>query len=702
MIDDTLGLVGTTIAEKYDVKGVVGEGGFAVVYRAEHRLWKRPVALKVFRALADLPAEAREELTQNFIREGALLAELSEKSASICQARDVGVLTTASGVAVPYMVLEWLEGESLEDALQREQTTGALPRTLVETVRLLEPVANALALAHERGIAHRDVKPANIFLLGGARDERCPVKLLDFGIAKVVQDIQKSGGAFTKTSGSITSFTPAYAAPEQFSRSHGPTGPWTDVFSLALVAVELLTGRAPLDGDSFIQLGFASADTKVRPTPRARGVATSDAIEAVFLRALAVERTERYPSAAAFWHDLRQALGLGAASAFDSGAFSARSSQASFVDVTGKTAIVAAGVPSPATTTTATTAPSPAPAPPPVRSGLGRIALICAGLGAVVAFGGYRLLGPSSRTPTPPAGPSAGPVASASAAALPASASGSPVAATSGKCPDGMAYVPGGSFFMGSDEGLPGERPAHKVQLAPYCMDIYEVTTARYIACSDVGWCKRAATTNAGEGINPSERDAYDLLCNERDPAGRAQHPINCVTWEMADVYCRSSHLRLPTEAEWEFAARGSDGRAYPWGEAPPSARHLNACGTECAEWGRKAKVEPLVPMYPEDDHWPNTAPVGSFPEGKSKFGIMDLAGNVWEWVSDWYGPYPAGDGVNALAAPTGPAAGTRRVIRGGAWNGSQASWERPSFRFSKEPADRNHGVGFRCAANPG
>jgi formylglycine-generating enzyme required for sulfatase activity len=265
-----------------------------------------------------------------------------------------------------------------------------------------------------------------------------------------------------------------------------------------------------------------------------------------------------------------------------------------------------------------------------------------------------------------------------------------------------MAYVPGGSFFMGSDEGLPGERPAHKVQLAPYCMDIYEVTTARYIACSDVGWCKRAATTNAGEGINPSERDAYDLLCNERDPAGRAQHPINCVTWEMADVYCRSNHLRLPTEAEWEFAARGSDGRAYPWGEAPPSARHLNACGTECAEWGRKAKVEPLVPMYPEDDHWPNTAPVGSFPEGKSKFGIMDLAGNVWEWVSDWYGPYPAGDGVNALAAPTGPAAGTRRVIRGGAWNGSQASWERPSFRFSKEPADRNHGVGFRCAANPG
>jgi formylglycine-generating enzyme required for sulfatase activity len=700
MIDDTLGLVGTTIAEKYDVVGVVGEGGFAVVYRAEHKLWKRPVALKVFKALADLPAAAREELTQNFIREGALLAELSEKSASICQARDVGVLTTSSGVAVPYMVLEWLEGESLEDALQREQTLGQPPRTLVETVRLLEPVADALALAHARGIAHRDVKPANMFLLGRARDERCPVKLLDFGIAKVVQDMQKAGGAFTKTSGTLTSFTPAYAAPEQFSRSHGPTGPWTDVFSLALVAVELLTGRAPLDGESFLQLGFASGDTKLRPTPRARGVPTSDAVEAVFLRALAVAHADRYPSAAAFWHDLRQAVGMGPASAFDTGPFSAQSSSVrSLVDATGKTAIASGPASASVATTTATTATGPASPP---RSNVGAIVGACVAVGALLAFVGYRL----SHGASPPPAPNdtkARPVAAASSAptassATPSASSSAPTAAAaagSDKCPAG------GPFFMGSDDGLPGERPEHKVQVAPYCMDTFEVTTARYIACSDVGWCKRAATTNLGEGLGVSDQNAYDQLCNERDPAGRAQHPINCVTWEMADVFCRSHHVRLPTEAEWEFAARGSDGRAYPWGDAPPSARQLNACGTECAAWGQKAKVEALAPMYEEDDHWPNTAPVGSFPEGKSKFGVMDLAGNVWEWVSDWYGPYAKGDGVNAVVGPTGPTKGTRRVIRGGAWNGSQASWERPSFRYSKEPTDRSHGIGFRCAAEP-
>jgi formylglycine-generating enzyme required for sulfatase activity len=263
-----------------------------------------------------------------------------------------------------------------------------------------------------------------------------------------------------------------------------------------------------------------------------------------------------------------------------------------------------------------------------------------------------------------------------------------------------MAFVPGGTFFMGSDDGMPSERPAHKVRVAPFCMDIHEVTTARYIDCSNAGWCKRAATTNAGEGLRPEDQEAYDAVCNERDPEHKGNHPINCVTWEMADVFCRSNKLRLPTEAEWEFAARGSDGRRYPWGDQPPSSTRLNACGSECAAWGESAKVAPLKPMYPENDGFATTAPVGSFPAGVSKFGIFDLAGNVWEWVSDWYGPYAPGNDLDAQGDAGGPAHGTRRVIRGGAWNGSEPSWETPSFRYSKEPLDRNHGVGFRCAAN--
>src|SRR6478672_8465600 len=109
MASDPLNLVGTVIAGKYAVESVVGEGGFAIVYKAQHQLWKRAVAVKVFNALAQVGEEQREKLMAEFIREGALLAELSERSAAIVQARDIGMLKTPRGIDVPYMVLEWLE-----------------------------------------------------------------------------------------------------------------------------------------------------------------------------------------------------------------------------------------------------------------------------------------------------------------------------------------------------------------------------------------------------------------------------------------------------------------------------------------------------------------------------------------------------------------------------------------------------------------
>ena len=186
---DPLNLVGTTVGEKYDIEAVVGEGGFGVVYRAMHRIWKQPVAIKCFKALMDVAPDVREALLKDFIQEGALLTQLSGRTASIVQARDVGTFVTPSGAWVPYMVLEWLEGMTLEAMLEAERVrlgrAGGAAWPIEKVIVLLEPVAAALEVVHRRGIAHRDMKPANIFVLAPETDEM-HVKVLDFGIAKEI------------------------------------------------------------------------------------------------------------------------------------------------------------------------------------------------------------------------------------------------------------------------------------------------------------------------------------------------------------------------------------------------------------------------------------------------------------------------------------------------------------------------------------
>jgi formylglycine-generating enzyme required for sulfatase activity/serine/threonine protein kinase len=682
---DTLKLVGRTVADKYAVEALVGEGGFATVYRAMHLIWKRPVALKVFRALGDFSEKDRQKLLDEFIQEGALLADLSARTAAIVQARDIGMLETERGEHVPYMVLEWLDGATLEEVLTSERQRGVAPRTLEEAVRLLEPAAEALSLAHRKGIAHRDVKPGNVFVLGDPRGEHS-VKLLDFGIAKVVNDAQKMAGTFTKTGGQVTSFTPAYGAPEQFSRTHGATGPWTDVFALALVMVETLTGREPLEGDDFVQLAVSSSNPGRRPTPRALGATVSDEVEAVFAKALSVKPTERWPAAGEFWNALRRALKMdpmrgmtdpmpsAAAASYRDAAGSAPTVA---VESTGRPAI-ATGSPIERTVTRANSS----------KTGL-LVALGVVALGGVAAA--VFVFGKGGSAPPAPAAAVSAPAAAATLAAPSTNVSSQPAATAS--CPAGTIRIPGGSFFMGSDDGLPMEKPSHQVSLEPYCIDEFEVTVAQYKTCSDAGRCKRAPTANEWPKIADKERKAFDPLCNIRDPEGKGTHPINCVDWEMADKYCHEQGKRLPTEAEWEFAARGPDGRKYPWGDDDPAAGHVNACGKECVAWGQKNGIDEKA-MYDADDGFANTAPVGSFPKGASRYGVKDVVGNVWEWVADWYSEY----GKDELKDPKGPSTGDERVIRGGAWNGSYPSWVRPTFRYKDVPTKRSYGIGFRCA----
>ena len=307
-LSDPLGVCGTVIADKYRVDYVVGEGGFSVVYRAEHIIWKQPVALKCFKALANVPANVREDLLQGFIQEGKLMTSLSSRTAAIVQARDVGTFTSPQGLQVPYMVLEWLEGQSLDHVLVSENQRGMPARSIEDAMMLLEPIVGALETVHQMNIAHRDVKPANLFIVGDARKTNTFVKILDFGIAKVMAEHAQLQTALAQTGQEITAFTPNYGAPEQFSRSHGATGPWTDVFALALILVELVRGAPALQGNDYLQLAVASRDPMVRPTPRSLGVQVTDAVEATFHKALAVSPRERFRTAGEFWAALYKAV----------------------------------------------------------------------------------------------------------------------------------------------------------------------------------------------------------------------------------------------------------------------------------------------------------------------------------------------------------------------------------------------------------
>ncbi|HXN33582.1 MAG TPA: serine/threonine-protein kinase [Polyangiaceae bacterium] len=304
---DPFGLVNSTIAGRYAVEQVVGEGGFSVVYRARHTLWKHPVAIKAFRGFEALDSEARDGLLRAFVQEGAILAELSERTTAVVQARDTATLVTPGGDWVPYLVLEWLEGETLEALLWHERRVGLPPRTLGEAVGFLDPLARALALAHSKGICHRDLKPGNVFVLGDARGEDRAVKLLDFGTAGVFFDPRRTLSE-RWTALQASGFTPLYGAPEQFSASYGVTGPWTDVFALALIFVELLVGRQPMGDGLPHELARAATDPRRRPTPRALGRAIPDSVESVFVRALAVYPAERWQTAGSFWRALHEAM----------------------------------------------------------------------------------------------------------------------------------------------------------------------------------------------------------------------------------------------------------------------------------------------------------------------------------------------------------------------------------------------------------
>ncbi len=260
-------------------------------------------------------------------------------------------------------------------------------------------------------------------------------------------------------------------------------------------------------------------------------------------------------------------------------------------------------------------------------------------------------------------------------------------------CLAGQVPIPGGTFWMG-DQDLDKSKPVHKVTLSPYCIDKTEVTVAAYRICVQAGACPPASATVDWKGIKPEDKTKWSQFCTW-GKRGYDKHPINCVDWTQANAYCEWMGGRLPTEAEWEYAARGSDGRNYPWGNQPPDATRLNACGSECASMAQQRLDASWTPMYADNDGWPATAPVGRYPKGASPFGVLDMAGNVWEWTADSFADYNSEPATNPQPSRHDD---SPRVTRGGAWLSELAARVRTADRFGLVPGYRINSLGFRCA----
>ncbi len=296
---DSFALVGALLDGQYRVDEVAGEGNFGVVYKGWHVNFEQPVAIKALKIPDTVGPELQRSLLAKFHEEARLSYMLSQQSLDIVRSIGFGELTTPSGLWAPFLVLEWLDGASLAADLEERRARRARGRSLEEAIALLAPAARGLAYAHSKRVAHRDVKPANMFLAQLPGSSQRTIKLLDFGIAKVIEEGTHAGSAPAKAT-AFTSFTPFYAAPEQFDPRMGATGPWTDVYGLALVLTEVLTDQQPSSGDAMTLLRHAT-DPARRPTPRALGFAMSDGVHAIFARALAVDPKQRFADVGAFW-----------------------------------------------------------------------------------------------------------------------------------------------------------------------------------------------------------------------------------------------------------------------------------------------------------------------------------------------------------------------------------------------------------------
>jgi eukaryotic-like serine/threonine-protein kinase len=596
------------------------------VYLAHDAKFGEQVALKIAAAAGG----AYDDFRNRFVREARIGNRLGRLSGFV-RAFDWGEFGTG---------FLYLGMDLVMDATPLDLLTG----TLAERLQRFAVASVLVGQAHGEGIVHRDLKPENFLQAKGGA-----IFLTDFGLAKLMGD-DEAPNAFSPTNVNLTTSrmgmgTPRYMAPEQFEDAKNVDGR-ADVYSLGVMLFLAITGRTPYTGDSVH--AYVSRHTRVRlgelpePSPKDHAPWVPDDLNALCKASIALRPDERTPTVDALVEGLEAALAAAASAG------------------TGPPAVLVppTAEPEPDSELAPSAAPDSDPAVAPASDS--EPARVAAPEPAVAPPAERRKRvrtpkGPVSPTPKNPAPPPT---------PLPAGVVADGDAFRCERDGSALIWIPPGTFRMGSKAppATEDESPLHRVSLQQgLFLGKCPVTWSQYRAfCQDTGTALPSATIQTKNGARTAEDE----------------HPVFNVSWHDAHAYTQWAGVRLPTEAEWEYAARGQDGRVYPWGDAAPDRERCNWSGHP--RHGARG-----------------TCAVGSFEAGASPFGVHDMVGNVWEWVDDWYARYRRFVKSDA----SGPAKGEGfKVARGGSWNSAAALCRTTTRRRVEASAIRSNTLGFRVA----
>jgi len=610
---------GTIIDNRYEIKKLIKSGGMGAIYQAIDKRFSNKCAVKEM--VINESAHDANYLAYRFQEEAKMLRTLHHPNLP-------RVIDYFIEKGTYYLVMDFVEGQDLDEILRKYGKPG-LPEEKV--VRWAIDLLDVLSYLHRNDppVIYRDLKPANIMI----QKNNNQVMLVDFGIARSIMP---------ENINTMTSIgTPHYSSPEQFD---GKVVPQSDLFSLGATMHHLLTGKIP-------------APCMFKPV-RQLNPEVSVELEIILEKALALEVEDRYTNAIEMKQCLIQYLNQ-TKKLPDLALSQLKKEEKTTSDLSTRIegAVTKKQEESPVTRKKEKTG--------GLTTELFQKIQALPDMIQTLIRREMRNVKTTQELPE-----------DVEIHEIEIDKTKLPEFITNEKDEALMMLIPGGEYWLGNDDNNPHaveiEKPKHMVNLKPYYIDKHLITNRQY--CKFLNRKRMEGSEEKWIYINDSECRIEKLRGRYRVETGYDDHPVACVTWYGAKAYAEWSEKRLPSEAEWEVAARGVERREYPWGNEWNPKKCANRCYGGCG----------------------SLMPVGSFPHGISPFKVEDMAGNVWEWCEDWLNAYPGSNYTNENF-------GTEyKVVRGGAWFLDNPLHFRSSFRRWYKPTFRYYFLGFRCCKNPG